>query len=98
MNNIVDSNSNHSQVLRIDCDAPMTTKSDTTTRTSNNVEYLSITTTTYPQTNDWLQSTTIRTKEDIICSHQIAGNIIGINVVNRDDSIPHYVKADDEYS
>jgi len=79
--NIVDINSNHSQVLRIDCDAPTTTehttnqtitsdpmttqqttrqkiKSDTTTDNSGNVEYSSITTTTYQQTTDSLQSTT----------------------------------------
>ena len=52
-----DSFSDHSQVLRIDCDAPMTTEqtthqtmqSDPMTDTSGNVEYSSITITTSTQ-------------------------------------------------
>jgi uncharacterized protein YuzE len=110
--NIVDQTSDHSQVLRIDCDAPMTTehttdqttKQTTTyvtmTRTSNNDEYSSKTTTNYisTQTTESLQSTTKRTKEDTIYNDQITGNIMGIYVVNRDDITPYYVKADDEYS
>ena len=110
--NIVDQTSDHSQVLRIDCDAPMTTehttdqttKQTTTyvtmTRTSNNDEYSSKTTTNYisTQTTESLQSTTKRTKEDTIYNDQITGNIMGIYVVNRDDITPYYVKADDAYS
>jgi uncharacterized protein YuzE len=106
--NIVDTTSDHSQVLRIDCDAPMTTdqttKQTTTyvtmTRTSNNDEYSSQTTTNYisTQTTESLQSTTKRTKEDTIYNDQITGNIMGIYVVNRADITPYYVKADDEYS
>jgi len=57
---------------------PVTTK-QTTKRTTG---YYPMTTTTFTQT---------RTKEDIIANDQITGNIIGINVVNRDDNIPYYV-------
>ena len=89
--NIVDINSDHSQVLRIACDAPLTTDQKTeqatlyssTTDTSNNVEYSSITTTKSLQTTESLQSTTMRTKEDNIANAHITGNIIGINVMNR---------------
>ena len=93
-NTIVDSNSDHSQVLRIDCDTPMTTQQkieqtteyDVMTETSSYATNSPITTITYPQT-DSLQSTTKRTKEDTICNDQVAGNIIGIKVVNRDDNV-----------
>ena len=78
--NIVDTNSDPSQVLRIDCDACTTTKqttiADTTTGTSNNIEHFSQTTTTSPQTTASLQSTTKRTKEDAIANDQITGNDI----------------------
>ena len=87
--NIVDQTSDHSQVLRIDCDAPMTTEhtTDQTTKQTttyvtmtrtNNDEYLSKTTTNYisTQTTESLQSTTKRTKEDTIYNDQITGNIM----------------------
>jgi len=94
-NNIVDINSHHSQVLIIDCDTPMTTQQkieqtteyDLMTETSSNATNSPITTTTYLQTTDHLQSTTKRTKGDNIAKDQITGNIIGISVVNRDDNI-----------
>ena len=93
-NNIVDINSDHSQVLRIDCDASMTTeqtaKSDPMTTeqtTKRTTEYDPMNTTTSTQTTDSLQSTTKRTKEDTIGNDQVVGNIIGINVVNRDDNV-----------
>ena len=93
-NTIVDSNSDHSQVLRIDCDTPMTTQQkieqtteyDVMTETSSCATNSPITTITYPQT-DSLQSTTKRTQEDTICNDQVAGNIIGIKVVNRDYNV-----------
>ena len=79
-NNIVDINSDQSQVLRIDCEAPTTREqtsiSDTTTWTSNIVEYPSKTTTISPQ------STTIITKEDTPGNDQIAGNIISRILLN----------------
>jgi len=94
-NNIVDINSDHSQVLRIDCDTPMitqqkieqTTEYDLMTETTSYATNSPITTITYPQTTDSLQSTTKRTKEDTIGNDQVVGNIIGINVVNRDDNV-----------
>ena len=79
--NISDSFTDPSQVLRIDCDAPTTTEQTTYQRitsdpmTSND----SITTSTYLQTTDSLQSTTKRTKGDGIANDQITGNIIGIS-------------------
>ena len=93
--NIVDISSDHSQVLRIDCDNPMTTQQkieqtteyDLMTKTSSYATHSPITTITYPQTTDSLQSTTKRTTEYTICNDQVAGNIIGINVVNRDDNV-----------
>jgi uncharacterized protein YuzE len=96
--NISDGSTDPSQVLGIECDAP-TAKEQTTyqritsdppTGTSSNY---SIATATYLQTTDSLQSTTKRTKEDTIANDQITGNIIGINVVNRDNIIPCYAKA-----
>jgi hypothetical protein len=94
-NTIVDSNSDHSQVLRIDCDTPKTTQQkieqtteyDVMTETSSYATNSPITTITYPQTTDSLHSTTKRTKEDTICNDQGAGNIIGINVMNRDYNV-----------
>ena len=94
-NTIVDTNSDHSQVLRMYCDTPMTTQQkieqtteyDLMTETSSYATNSPITTITYPQTTDSLKSTTKRTKEDTIANHQVAGNIIGINVVNRDDNV-----------
>ena len=78
--NIVDTNSDPSQIFRIDCDASTTTKqttiADTTTGTSNNVEHSSQTTTTSPHTTASLQSTTKRTKEKDIANDQITGNNI----------------------
>ena len=90
-NNIVDISSDHSQVLRISCDAPLITDQTTeqttlyssTTETSNNVEYSSIITTKSRQTTDSLQLTTMIRTEDNIANEHITGNIIGINVMNR---------------
>jgi hypothetical protein len=64
-----------------------TTEYDLMTETSNYATNSAITTITYPQTPVSLQSTTKRTKEDAIGNDQVAGNIIGINVVNRDDNV-----------
>ena len=94
-NNIVDINSDHSQVLRIDCDSPMTTQQkieqtteyDLKTKTSSYATNSPITTITYPQTTDSLQSTTQRTKEDTICNDQVAGNFIDLGVVNCDANV-----------
>ena len=57
------------------------------TETSSYATNSPITTITYQQTTDSLQSTTKRTKEDTIGNDQVAGNIIGIHVVNRDDNV-----------
>jgi hypothetical protein len=91
--NIVDINSDPSQVFRIDCDASMTTEQTTkfdpmTTEqtTKQTTKYDPMTTTTSTQTTESLQSTIKRTKEDSIGNDQITGNIIGIHVVNRDDN------------
>ena len=84
--NIVDVNSDHSQVLRIDCDAPVTTDQIIDQTAEQTTIYSSTTetsTTTSLQTTDSIQSTTMRTKEDTIANDQITGNTIGINVVNR---------------
>ena len=64
-----------------------TTEYDSMTETSNYATHSPITTITYPQTTDSLQSTTKRTKVDTICNDQVAGNIIGINVANHDDNV-----------
>ena len=90
-NNIVDVNSDHSHVLRIDCDTPMTTQQkieqtteyNVMTETSSYATNSPITTITYPQTTDSLQSTTKRTKEDNLGNDQVAG----LNVVNRYDNV-----------
>jgi hypothetical protein len=63
-----------------------TTEYDVMTETSSYATNSPITTIIYPQT-DSLQSTTKRTKEDTICNDQVAGNIIGIKVVNRDYNV-----------
>jgi hypothetical protein len=63
-----------------------TTEYDVMTETSSYATNSPITTITYPQT-DSLQSTTKRTQEDTICNDQVAGNIIGIKVVNRDYNV-----------
>jgi hypothetical protein len=63
-----------------------TTEYDVMTETSSYATNSPITTITYPQT-DSLQSTTKRTKEDTICNDQVAGNIIGIKVVNHDYNV-----------
>ena len=94
-NTIVDVNSYNSQVLRIDCDTPITTRQkieqtteyDLMTETSSYATNSPITTITYPQTTDSLHSKTKRTKEDTTGNDQVAGNSIGINVVNRDDNV-----------
>ena len=93
--NIVDVNIDHSQVLRIDCDIPITTQQkieqtteyDVMRETSSYATNSPITTISYPQTTDSLQSTTKRPTEDTICNDQVAGNIIGIHVVNRDANV-----------
>lgn len=69
----------------------------TTKRITKYDKYSSITTNAYLQTTDTLQSTTKKTKEDTIANDQISGNIIGIHVVNRDDSIRYYAKGGDKF-
>ena len=84
--------------MRIDCDASMTTEqtSQQTTKydllttkeiTNRTLKYDPMNTTTSTQTTESLQSTTKRTKEDIVDNDQITGNIIGMTVVNRDDNV-----------
>lgn len=98
--NISDRSTDPSQFLRIECNAPTTTDqtayqritADPMTGTSSNN---SVTTTTSTQMTHRLQSTTKRTKEDTIANDHITGNNISVNVVNNDNIIPCFAKADD---
>ena len=90
--NILDSSTDPSQVLGIECDAPTATEQTTYQRityvlTTDTPSNDSVAIATYLHTTDTLQSTTMRPKEDTLVNDRITGNIIGINVVNSDDII-----------